>query len=187
MSNYVFWTGIASMVIIIFAGNILRACKWFTAAIITPLLFVIVGSLFFIFVLFKEDLTTILSSIGLTQLSASVFHGAVVILLSKSTKYALFDPTKEMSYIPLDEEMKVKGKAVVEVVGGRMGKGGGAWINAGLLSIISGSTFFTIVPYTFSIFIIVCLSWLLIVKLLSNEIEAISDDSSQKNTPSSAS
>ncbi|MDR0351647.1 MAG: NTP/NDP exchange transporter [Puniceicoccales bacterium] len=187
MSQYIFWTGIASMIIIVFAGNILRVCKWFTAAIITPLLFVIVGSLFFIFVLFKENLTTSLDSIGLTPLSASVFLGAAVVLIAKSTKYALFDPTKEMSYIPLDEEMKVKGKAVVEVVGGRMGKGGGAWINSGLLSVIPGATFFTIVPYTFSIFVVICISWLVVVKLLSNRIEAVSEDASQKNSPASAS
>jgi AAA family ATP:ADP antiporter len=110
-----------------------------------------------------------------------------VVLIAKSTKYALFDPTKEMSYIPLDEDMKVKGKAVVEVVGGRMGKGGGAWINSGLLSIIPGATFFTIVPYTFSIFVVICISWLVVVKLLSKKIEAVSEDSSQKTTPAPAS
>lgn len=175
MSKYVFWTGIASMIIIVFAGNILRVCKWFTAAIITPLLFVMIGSLFFTFVLFKDvaSLGTVLSSIGLTPLSASVFLGAAVVLIAKSTKYALFDPTKEMSYIPLDEEMKVKGKAVVEVVGGRMGKGGGAWINSALLSIIPQASFFTIIPYTFSIFVVICIVWFVVVKLLSKRIEAI--------------
>lgn len=33
--------------------------------------------------------------------------GMVQNILSKAIKYALFDPTKEMAYIPLDQDTKV--------------------------------------------------------------------------------
>lgn len=40
-------------------------------------------------------------------LMMAVWVGMVQNVLSKATKYALFDPTKEMAYIPLDKESKV--------------------------------------------------------------------------------
>merc|ERR1719353_1850992 len=64
----------------------------------------------------------------LTPLMAAVLVGAAQNVFSKSSKYALFDPCKEMAYIPLDAETKVKGKAAIDVVCNPMGKSGGALI-----------------------------------------------------------
>jgi AAA family ATP:ADP antiporter len=171
MSRYTFYTGICSIVMMIIGGNVLRTFRWFTAAAITPAITLILGGLFFIFVLFKENLSGLLGTVGITPLVAAVILGTIILTIAKSTKYALFDLTKEMAYIPLSEEMKVKGKAVVDVVGGRLGKAGGAWIQAAMLALISGATYFTIAPYVFGIFICICSVWLFSVKKLSIRIE----------------
>jgi hypothetical protein len=64
---------------------------------------------FFALVLFSGPLTPGLATLGLTPLYAAVLVGAAQNIFSKSSKYSLFDPCKEMAYIPLDSETKVGG------------------------------------------------------------------------------
>jgi AAA family ATP:ADP antiporter len=177
MSNVTTWTGIMSIIMLIIGGNILRMFRWTIAAAITPCVFIVGGILFFSFVIFKDNLAGMLSNIGTNPVAVAVILGAIIVTISKSTKYALFDLTKEMAYIPLDEEMKVKGKAVVDVVGGRLGKSGGAFCQVLLFSVVGSimgtkATFFQIVPYLFGVFLVIVTLWLLSVKSLGKKVEA---------------
>ncbi|MDR0393503.1 MAG: NTP/NDP exchange transporter [Puniceicoccales bacterium] len=176
MSRFTILTGLASIVMLIVGGNILRICRWVVAAMSTPVVFLVGGTVFFSFVLFRQELTGILVQWGTNPVTMAVFLGAAIVIVSKSTKYALFDLTKEMAYIPLDEEMKVKGKAVVEVVGGRLGKSGGAFIQVALFSIVSSlagvkATYYQIVPYVFALFILGCIVWIVSVNALGKRVE----------------
>jgi AAA family ATP:ADP antiporter len=69
-----------------------------------------------------------LTTIGLTPLFAAVLVGAAQNIFSKASKYSLFDPCKEMAYIPLDAETRTKGKAAIDVICNPLGKSGGALI-----------------------------------------------------------
>merc|ERR1712100_599028 len=82
----------------------------------------------FSLVLFSDALTPSIAALGMTPLMAAVLVGAAQNIFSKSSKYSLFDPCKEMAYIPLDAETKVKGKAAIDVVCNPLGKSGGALI-----------------------------------------------------------
>lgn len=166
MGQYTFWTGIVTVSFILTTKGIVNRFGWYWGAIITPLILFITGSFFFSFVLFKESLNDIVASLGVTSAYMAVMIGAVQNILSKGAKYSLFDPTKEMAYIPLDQELKVKGKAAVDVIGGRLGKTGGGFIEFILLT-ITGGTQFTIAPYLFGIIAFVSLIWMGAVKSLS--------------------
>lgn len=146
MGRFTFWTGVATMTFILTTKGIVRRFGWFWAASITPAVLCVTGILFFSFVLFKESLDGLLSFVGVTSVYMAVMIGAVQNILSKGAKYSLFDPTKEMAYIPLDQELKVKGKAAVDVIGGRLGKSGGGFIEFILLTLTAG-TQLTIAPY----------------------------------------
>ncbi len=179
MNQYSQWTGYASIVIMIVGSNILRLFRWFTAAVITPLVFLVGGILFFTFILFRTELGNIIAGFGSNPVTIAVFLGVTVLVIAKSTKYALFDLTKEMAYIPLDEEMKVKGKAVVDVVGGRLGKSGGAGFQVFLFQlggwILSAKVTYTqIAPYAFGCFLVITVIWIVAVKSLSKRVDAAS-------------
>jgi ATP/ADP translocase len=99
-----------------------------TAVIITPVLMFVARGAFFTSILFRSIFLEVLSNIGSSPVSCAVALGMSIFIMAKSAKYSLFDGTKEMVVIPLDEEVKVKCKVIGEVVGGRSGKAGGEWI-----------------------------------------------------------
>jgi AAA family ATP:ADP antiporter len=91
----------------------------------------ITGGLFFAFLIFKDMpfMAGVCEVLGATAPALAMWIGLAQNVSTKSAKYSLFDPTKEMAYIPLDEESKIKGKAAIDVIGGRAGKSGGGVIN----------------------------------------------------------
>jgi AAA family ATP:ADP antiporter len=129
MGNFSTVTGIVTMFMFLFVShNVIRRAGWRIAALLTPVALLVTGILFIGFMLFRHDLAPTLAAFGTTPLMMAVLMGATQNILSKSTKYSLFDPTKEMTYIPLDDDSKVRGKAAIDSVGARLGKSGGSLV-----------------------------------------------------------
>merc|ERR1711953_596941 len=121
-------TGSVTLVMMILGRWILNRFGWGVGALVTPMMLGATGIAFFSLILFKDFFAPITAAVGLTPLMMAVFVGAAQNILSKSSKYSLFDPCKEMAYIPLDQESKTKGKAAVDVIGNPLGKSGGSFI-----------------------------------------------------------
>ncbi|MDR2067484.1 MAG: NTP/NDP exchange transporter [Holosporaceae bacterium] len=171
MGGLQIWTGTAAIICMLAGANILRRCTWFTAAIITPLMIFVTGLIFFCCIIFKDALAPMISSYGgLTILGVITSVGLLQNVLGKGTKYSLFDSTKEMSYIPLDDELKSKGKAAVDVIGGRAGKSGGAAIQFLLLNVIFvGSSLVELASVLAIIFTIILILWFYAVSGLNKQ------------------
>jgi AAA family ATP:ADP antiporter len=168
MSNLYIYTGISTMVLIVFSQNLLSLFGWRIAASITPVVSLITGGLFFAFLIFKDSMTGICALVGSTPAAMAMWLGLMQNISTKAAKYSLFDPTKEMAYIPLDEESKVKGKAAIDVIGGRAGKSGGGVINMTFGKFLSGHSFTTAIA---SMTVLICLTWWWAVKKLSVEYD----------------
>jgi len=179
MGYFSFTTGLVTVLMMLFVGgNVIRRFGWGTAAQITPVVLLITGVGFFVFVLFRDDLAGFIAMVGTSPLMLAVIFGAAQNIMSKSAKYSLFDPTKEMAYIPLDQESKVKGKAAIDVVGARLGKSGGSLVQQGLL--VAFGTIGAITPYVGVILLVVIGAWMIAARSLSKQFNQISADKSTK-------
>ena len=167
MGYFSFCTGLATIFMMLFVGGNAMRKSWGFAAILTPLVLLITGTAFFSFILFKGSLTDYISGLGTTPLFLAVIFGAIQNIMSKSSKYSLFDPTKETAYIPLDPESKIKGKAAIDVIGARLGKSGGSLIQQGLL--IACGSIGAITPYIAIILFAFIAIWIIAVRSLSKQ------------------
>ncbi|MBP9841206.1 MAG: NTP/NDP exchange transporter [Simkaniaceae bacterium] len=163
-------------------GNFLRRFGWSKTALATPIILGITGGMFLAFIIFKESLSGVTAALGTTTLMMAVITGMIQNIAAKSTKYAMFDPTKELAYIPLDQEAKVKGKAAVDVVGARLGKSGGALIQQGL--ILSFGSIALITPYVAAILAAFVLIWIVAARSLAKQFTALTEKKEEKATTS---
>ena len=166
-------TGVATIIFGLLAGaNILRRVSWFSAAIITPAVIAVGGVIFYCFIFSEQFVDFILRNVAaVSAVTAATMLGAFIVITSKAIKYILFDSTKEMAYIPLNDELKTKGKAAVDVIGGRAGKAGGAFTQSTLLILFATKDVVAIAPQAFVVFAVVSGLWFVAVKMLSRKVD----------------
>lgn len=138
MGNITSMTGIISLVLSLFvSGQLIRRYGWTAGAIFTPIMILITAAGFFFFFFGDQSMLPFLAAFGTTPLALVVFFGSMQNCLSRASKFTLYDTTKEMAFIPLSLESKLKGKAAIDGVGSRLGKSGGAMVHQSLLLIFS--------------------------------------------------
>lgn len=122
--TWIGWSGLT--------GNLSRVLRfvfqyfgWRVAAMTTPTLMLATGSGFFAFSLASKYFS-IADPITVATFAATM--GALTQIVARSSKFALFDPAKEMVYIEMDGAERKKGKAAVDLVGSQFGKTGASWI-----------------------------------------------------------
>lgn len=131
MSNFSQTVGLVAFLLQLVASEIINVFGWKWTAMIPPVTMGVLAVAFFAAVIAGED------QIPLAQ---ALLIGTVQNVANKVTKYSLFDPCKELAYIPLGPEAKVKGKAAVDVLGARLGRSAGSATQQLLVFLVGGPT-----------------------------------------------
>ncbi|TSJ80558.1 MAG: NTP/NDP exchange transporter [Candidatus Cardinium sp.] len=168
-----FWTGICTLICSCLGSAIIRKLSWLGAALVTPIVTLVVGSCFFLFIIAAHFNFISDAIMGISTLAAIVAIGGLQNVLAKGTKYCFFDVTKEVVYIPLDREMGTKGKAAVDILGGKIGKSAGAALPVICYTIFPGAKPNELAPFLMVMFFVICIIWITAVGMLSKKYHSL--------------
>ncbi|HNA61647.1 MAG TPA: Npt1/Npt2 family nucleotide transporter [Rhabdochlamydiaceae bacterium] len=173
MGQVTMWIGIAGTLIALISGIIIHKLSWTFNAMIPPVLLLITGVGFFSFLIFKDSPIGIgiAAFMGSTPAFLGVLCGSIQQCVSRASKYTIFDATKELTFIPLSKESKLKGKAAIDGVGSRLGKSGSAVIYQALFMFFG--TVSATVPFIGLILLFVVAAWMGAVYILGKQFQSL--------------
>jgi len=168
--------GVLSFFMIILVSSNLMRRSWNFATLLTPFILLIIGFGFFSVVLCKDYEWLVMFSHN-SLLYATIIFGAILHICSASVSSSLFKPTKEIAYIPLDRDLKVKGKAVIDVLVVFLGDTVASLLVQGLL-VINGSIA-AITPYVAGSFFLFLGIWIMAARSLNKQFTALSAEKAE--------
>lgn len=157
---------------LLISGNAVRKFGWTFTAMITPVVLALTSIGFFGCYFFRDALDPLMFTMfGAGSLWMIVTLGSAQNILCRGAKYSVFDATKEMSFVPLSREMKMKGKAAIDGIVNRLGKSGGSVIHQSL--IVTFSSIAASAPYVAGFLFAIVGVWAVAVKVLGDEFHAL--------------
>ncbi len=165
-------SGIVSILFFYISQQFIRRASWKTISLFIPLFLSVVICFFHISLMYSRYQNYNFISLKIIALIGSVYY-----ICNRVLKYSLFDPTKEIAYIPLNNDLKLKGKAMIDVFGSKFSKAISGYIQAFLLMIIPGSTQISISYYLIYIVIFCLIIWVISIKKLFIKYEKVANSS----------
>ncbi|MFT4551608.1 MAG: AAA family ATP:ADP antiporter [Chlamydiales bacterium] len=170
---------VATFLSLCVVGKSLEKFGWGFTAAITPVVLLITSIGFFGLLMSKiYAYEATYALLGMSPLYLVCIFGSAHNAFCRGSKYSVFDSTKEIAFIPLSLESKVKGKAAIDGVGSRLGKSGGSLIHQSLLMVFANSLTSS-APYVAVIVILAIVVWIIAVKNLGKEFEKINESHSE--------
>lgn len=146
---------------------------WTFPAILTPAIMLVLAIGFFSFLFFGDALFALATGLlGLSPLACTVYFGSMQNCLSKAGKYSLFDASKELAFLPLDAEARLKGKAAIDGLGSGIGKSGASLTYQGFIIMLGSVALST--PYVAAILVVVLAAWICSVVYIGKQFKQLS-------------
>ncbi|MGI2299073.1 Npt1/Npt2 family nucleotide transporter [Candidatus Cardinium hertigii] len=159
-SSVAFWSGIFALATSLFlTRGFIEKFGWGKAIKIVPISIAIMGCSFFLMSYAKNSVPFLQNSIGTSFARYIAWWGGVQSIVIRVVKYAFFDKTIQIAYIPLAPSIKVKGKTAVDILGSNIGKAGSAWIQIGLLELFNTNSLQNISLILFMLLLIISICW----------------------------
>lgn len=182
MGGINFWISMIAVIISLFiAGNLIRILGWTKTALIAPILTLITGIAFFSVLLLPTH--TVLGfclAIGSSPLVVAGFLGSLQNCLIRGTKYGLVDSSKELTFIPLNLESRLKGKTAIDGVGSRLGKSGSSLMYQFLLIIFGSIT--NSIPFVAILLLISVSIWIFCVRAVGKRFQELTQQTPGANS-----
>ncbi len=175
--RYMQITGIVTITMVIASYIVIDKLGWYVAALFTPIIMLTFGVVFFTSYLIRNsNLYIDVAFFAFQNVNFVIIVGALQNISTKSAKYSFFDTTKEMSYVPLDSQLKTRGKAIADVTGVKLGKSLSSLLQAILFIAFPYSTYQTNSFFLMLLFIFAILIWMCAVSKLNIEYKKITQN-----------
>lgn len=158
MNKITIGIGVLATIGAVFFSVLITRLGWTFTAVIAPVIMTITAIGFFTFMFCAESLAAFSAAVfGLAPFAMAVYCGSAQNCLSKACKYSVFDASKEMAFLPLDSESKLKGKAAIDGLGSSLGKSGSSLAYQGFI-ILMGSVSLS-APFVAVLLFSVLIAW----------------------------
>ncbi len=132
--------GIMAVCMSLLSRWIFQVFNWSKIALVTPVSLFLTSFVFFFSMQLPEDyLTSFASFFNMESLYFIMTLGSIYYILALTAKYTIFDMCKEMAFLSIDSEERMRAKSVIDSVGSRLGKSGSSCLYQ-ILLITFGST-----------------------------------------------
>ncbi|MEM9737734.1 MAG: Npt1/Npt2 family nucleotide transporter [Bacteroidota bacterium] len=161
---------LAAFLSLFVSGRLMRSLGWKISSYIAPVVVTTTGIIFFVSSKFRLSLS-FLDNYDINPLVFVVYMGVAQTLISKLAKYAFFDASKEIAYLGLEPDVRLKGKGAVDMVGSRAGKSFSGHVHTFLLWIAGTSSVLDLTHILIIVLIVIGLAWCWAVAYLGKSID----------------
>src|SRR5262249_7037543 len=114
LGNLSSWSSALTIIFALIAPVFLRKYRWVVSALILPLSLLVIEGLFFIFLRSQRLTMNLFGWSDLRWIHAVILLGSMHFSVCRALKYTFFDASKELAFVFLPREQKVKGKLIID-------------------------------------------------------------------------